>query len=304
MTVLRGQHERRLGVVELAGDLLHLRGAQSGRVGQDGQWVATEPGVGEHVAGQEGQAHRLSGPTGRAIMAETGAGNHEEGARVARSTRGIRFPWSDVLPEVGKHIDRRRSFATTRRRMTEAEPGIEFDRQVQAYVALGVPGLHGRTDAGFAEWVAVLRGTLPEPALKSVRHHEPGAPARPPALGDVLAATSRWTVAEPGPAPCAESDRVLAAGPAAAAGRLPFVLVVPGVPAEALMPLTRQGGHAGYVDMNPVGSEVFAPVAEARPPRTPYLAIDVDTGAKTLGVTPLDAGEQTRSGRSPPVDHR
>lgn len=73
-------------------------------------------------------------------------------------------------------------------------------------------------------------------------------------------------------------------------GRLPFVLVVPGVPAERLMPLTRQAARAGYVDMRPVDSSVFQPAPGAAVPDTPYVAWDVDTGRATLNLHPADAG--------------
>ncbi|KAF0172901.1 MAG: hypothetical protein FD162_2178 [Rhodobacteraceae bacterium] len=49
--VLRGLHEDRLGQVEFARNGLHLRVAQVIGPQHDGQRVATERGVGEHIAG-------------------------------------------------------------------------------------------------------------------------------------------------------------------------------------------------------------------------------------------------------------
>lgn len=132
--------------------------------------------------------------------------------------------------------------------------GGEFDRQVAAYVALGVPALHGVSAAAFAELVDPLRGV----AAAQSPGQSPGAP-----------------------------DTATAGDP----GRLPFVLVVPGAPAEQLMPRTRQGPHAGYVDMRPVAPSVFTPLPEAAVPGSPYLILDVDTGRQTLGMHPLDATE-------------
>ncbi len=140
------------------------------------------------------------------------------------------------------------------------DPGSEFDRQMAAYAALGVPGLHGVTDAAFADLVRPLRAVAIE--------RSPGRSAG-------------------APDPAAAHDPAAAGDP----GRLPFVLVVPGAPAEQLMPRTRQGAHAGYVDMRPVDPSVFTPLPEAAVPGSPYLILDVDTGRQTLGMHPLDATE-------------
>ena len=149
--------------------------------------------------------------------------------------------------------------------MTDAGPGVEFDRQVEAYITLGVPEFSGRSADGFTDWVTPLRALL----------------AQGPEQGAARSASG-------------------AIDPDAESGRLPYVLVLPGAPAEDLMPLTRQGEHPGYVDMNPVDSRVFRPVTEAQVPAQPYLAMDVDTGRSTLGVTPQEAGRQlVETGRLP-----
>ena len=80
---------------------------------------------------------------------------------------------------------------------------------------------------------------------------------------------------------------------------LPFVIVVDRtvVPAEEAMLLVEQG----VVDMNPTGPDAFAPIEQLDlPAATTYLAVDLDTGSETMGVTPNDALPLiTEGGRSP-----
>jgi hypothetical protein len=49
MPLLRGEHEGSLGEIELTRDLLHLPVRQAVRLGQYGELIATEAGVGEDV---------------------------------------------------------------------------------------------------------------------------------------------------------------------------------------------------------------------------------------------------------------
>ena len=78
--------------------------------------------------------------------------------------------------------------------------------------------------------------------------------------------------------------------PAEAAGsEIPFVLVPDPalVPAARSMPLVEQDGRQGFVDMTPAHPGEFAPIEDVDVPAgTAYLALDVDTGAETLNVTP------------------
>jgi hypothetical protein len=60
VALLGGEHERRLGVVELPGDLLHLGVAETLGIQHHRQRVAAEPGVGEDIAGDETAAHGTS----------------------------------------------------------------------------------------------------------------------------------------------------------------------------------------------------------------------------------------------------
>ena len=83
-------------------------------------------------------------------------------------------------------------------------------------------------------------------------------------------------------------------------GRLPALLVLPGLDAEGVLPLTRQGERSGYVDMRPVVPASFTALAELAVPPTPYLAVDVDTGRDTLGLAPRAAAARlAEAGRSP-----
>jgi Family of unknown function (DUF5701) len=73
---------------------------------------------------------------------------------------------------------------------------------------------------------------------------------------------------------------------------IPFVLVLDRrlVPAEQSMPLVEQDGRRGRVDMNPTEPAAFAPIQDVEvPPGPAYLALEIDTGAETLNVTPDDA---------------
>lgn len=76
------------------------------------------------------------------------------------------------------------------------------------------------------------------------------------------------------------------------------VSVDPHLDAEEAMGRTRQGAHAGYVDMRPVGPSSFRPVVDV--PATPYLLEGVDLGQDLLDVAPQDALLRIlAAGRSP-----
>jgi hypothetical protein len=58
----RGQHERRLGLIELTRNRAHHRFLDPFGFGDDGQWIAGQRRVGEHVDQEEGNgcAHHVS----------------------------------------------------------------------------------------------------------------------------------------------------------------------------------------------------------------------------------------------------
>src|SRR5687767_13964523 len=58
--ILRRQHEHRLRIVELTGDLLHSRFRDSAGVGKNRKLVAAENVIGEYVEGMEAVFHRAA----------------------------------------------------------------------------------------------------------------------------------------------------------------------------------------------------------------------------------------------------
>ena len=69
----------------------------------------------------------------------------------------------------------------------------------------------------------------------------------------------------------------------------PFVLVVPGQPADELIARVRLGAKAGFTTMEPADLARFVPLPDLEVPEAPYVIEDVDTGAATLDVRPDDA---------------
>lgn len=134
---------------------------------------------------------------------------------------------------------------------TEAD--LEFDRQVAALVACGVPDLIDFREDTFRAALEPLRDLLP--AL---------------------------------PEPPTESS-----GP-------PFAVVVPAAPPVALLAAVSTAGGAGCTTMEADDVARFRPLPELDVPCTPYLLLDVDTGAETVGLPPLEAQERiVATGRTP-----
>jgi hypothetical protein len=76
--------------------------------------------------------------------------------------------------------------------------------------------------------------------------------------------------------------------------QIPFIIVIKSsvVPPEKVMPLVEIKGVSGEVRMTPLGSADFSPIPELDiPTGEAYLATNVDTGKKTLNVTPHKALE-------------
>jgi hypothetical protein len=86
-------------------------------------------------------------------------------------------------------------------------------------------------------------------------------------------------------------------------GRIPFVIVVPGlVSPEQAMHLVELGGKPGFVDMTSADPlDRFLPIDGVEiPPASAYLITNVDTGKDMLNVTPDEALTTIREeGRSP-----
>jgi hypothetical protein len=88
-------------------------------------------------------------------------------------------------------------------------------------------------------------------------------------------------------------------------GRIPFVLVLRGIPTERAVSQLRLSGKQGFTTMEPGDLARFEPIESvAVPEAAAYLLTDVDTGRATLNVTPDDALETIAAeGRSPLTLH-
>jgi hypothetical protein len=60
--LLRRQHKRRFGQVELAGDRLHLRRRKPVAIQYDREGISAEPALGKDVDGQELKLHLIGSP--------------------------------------------------------------------------------------------------------------------------------------------------------------------------------------------------------------------------------------------------
>jgi hypothetical protein len=81
---------------------------------------------------------------------------------------------------------------------------------------------------------------------------------------------------------------------------IPFVVVVPDAPVHDLLAHAQMVGGGGFTTMPAGEIERFRPLPELDVPAAPYLLLDVDTGADTLGVPPAQAAERVAAaGRTP-----
>ena len=81
---------------------------------------------------------------------------------------------------------------------------------------------------------------------------------------------------------------------------IPFVVVIPDAPVPQLLAAAQMVGGAGFSTMPDDDVDRFKPLPELDVPSSPYLLLDVDTGADTLGLPPAQAGEKiAASGRTP-----
>jgi hypothetical protein len=67
---------------------------------------------------------------------------------------------------------------------------------------------------------------------------------------------------------------------------LPFVVVVPAAPVLPVLETVHTVGGAGFTTMTGDDLAGFRPLPELAVPARPYLLLDVDPGADTLGVPP------------------
>lgn len=87
---------------------------------------------------------------------------------------------------------------------------------------------------------------------------------------------------------CAEPLRDLLPQAPADAGRIPFVVVFPGIPVPAVLETVHTVGGAGFTTMTDDELAAFRPLPELGVPASPYLLLDVDLGADTVDVPPRD----------------
>ncbi len=88
------------------------------------------------------------------------------------------------------------------------------------------------------------------------------------------------------------------------AGRIPFVIVLKQevVSPEKILPLIVVKGQRGEVRMTPFRSKDFSLIKGVTIPKTnAYLLLDVDTGRKTLNVTPSEAQRKIRREKRSPL---
>jgi len=131
---------------------------------------------------------------------------------------------------------------------TEAE--LEFDRQVDALAAAGLPEALDLAPECFRAAVEPLRDLLPD----------------------------------------VDPD----------ARTIPFVVVVPHLPVVSVLESVHTVGGAGFTTMDDDDLAGFRPLPELDVPAGPYLLVDVDPGADTLNVPPVQVLPRLQAcGRSP-----
>src|SRR4051812_32107137 len=81
---------------------------------------------------------------------------------------------------------------------------------------------------------------------------------------------------------------------------IPFVVVVPDAPVRDLLGAAQMVGGTGFTTVPDADLTRLQPLPELDVPATPYLLLDVDTGADTLGLPPARAAETiAAAGRTP-----
>ncbi len=107
-------------------------------------------------------------------------------------------------------------------------------------------------------------------------------------------------LAEPCFRACAEPLRDLLPPVPGDSARIPFVVVFPNIPVLPVLQTVHTVGGAGFTTMTEEDVAGFRPLPELDLPAGPYLLLDVDLGADTVGVPPGDVLPRiTAAGRSP-----
>ena len=81
---------------------------------------------------------------------------------------------------------------------------------------------------------------------------------------------------------------------------IPFVVVVPHLPIVPVLEAVHTVGGSGFTTMDDDDLARFRPLPELQVPAGPYLLVDVDTGADTLNLPPVDVLPRLQAaGRTP-----
>ncbi|WP_116452168.1 DUF5701 family protein [Blastococcus litoris] len=99
---------------------------------------------------------------------------------------------------------------------------------------------------------------------------------------------------------CAEPLRDLLPPVTGEVGRMPFVVVFPRMPVVPVLETVHTLGGTGFTTLSEEELAAFRPLPELDVPGSPYLLLDVDLGADTVGQPPGDVLPRiTAAGRSP-----
>ena len=83
--------------------------------------------------------------------------------------------------------------------------------------------------------------------------------------------------------------------------RIPFVVVVPGLPVVPVLESVHLVGGSGFTTMTAEDLSRFRPLPELDVPVGPYLLLDVDPGPDTLDVPPGDVLPRLTAARRSPL---
>jgi hypothetical protein len=99
---------------------------------------------------------------------------------------------------------------------------------------------------------------------------------------------------------CAEPLRDLLPPVPGDGDRIPFVVVFPTMPVVPVLETVHTVGGAGFTTMTEDDLAGFRPLPELEVPVAPYLLLDVDPGADTMNIPPVEVLPRiTAAGRSP-----
>ena len=99
---------------------------------------------------------------------------------------------------------------------------------------------------------------------------------------------------------CAEPLRDLLPPVPGDGDRIPFVVVFPTMPVVPVLETVHTVGGAGFTTMTEDDLAGFRPLPELEVPVAPYLLLDVDPGADTMNIPPVEVLPRiTAAGRTP-----